>query len=317
VEVQEDQWRLGGGGYGGVGELKQKCEGLVERSFKRTAIALLISFFGGAAAVASEPTEGEVRGVISAWRNVKGVIENGTPVNHQVPVHYLYGRIWEERLTATQKAEILQIARQVDRWRDVWFIGVKFNRRGDFNTIVYFLPDRIEGRLRRGKAVGVGFFGPRQFDYVQVGSEPLDEFPPSAPNLPFPGPQGLTNEEILELVNLVYHGSRQKLVSGPHQLPRPDRMRNPFLRDNTGRVDVPVLSPKYAMRGLLWMDETVMLESEPDRTKPILRMSRSGDVVHVSIGEQRHGRDGMGQTVKCKKAKGAWVMTDVSGPWVN
>jgi len=136
-----------------------------------------------------------------------------------------------------------------------------------------------------------------------------DEVRRRASELPISKVNGLTYGETLEVIELIYVTSKRTTLprfAADPRLPGPNEMRNPFLRDNTGRVDVPVLPPDPR-----W--ESTFL-SEPDRTKSILSMTRKGDAVSVDMGDRGNYICGVGKsTVECRKRNGRWVITDISG----
>src|SRR5438045_9556959 len=67
--------------------------------------------------------------LIAASKELRQAVEKGKPVTGQVPVYYLSN--WSrDPLTAGQKQQIIDAARRVERWRDIWCITVSSNRKG-------------------------------------------------------------------------------------------------------------------------------------------------------------------------------------------
>jgi hypothetical protein len=137
-----------------------------------------------------------------------------------------------------------------------------------------------------------------------------DEVRLRALNLPISKVQGLTYAETVEVIELIYVTSKKTILPEFGRLPGPEKMRNPFLRDNSERVDVPVLPPDP-----LWLVHgNSTYEFEIDRTKSILSMRKDGETVYVSMGEREDYLCGKGKTnVECRKTNGRWVITRV---WV-
>src|SRR4051794_29100498 len=172
---------------------------------------MIVSFLvqgGYAPPVAAEgPSKTELRAVIRAWRNVRILIEEGKPAKGDIQVYYLFP-IFKDLLNADQKRQIIEKARHIDRWRDLWFITVSANCDNIFNADLFFMPDTTTaGRVRQGRAVCVrNDLGVRTWDYnyVQIGQRPPEKFQPQGAELPLEMPEGFTLEEVVALSELIY-----------------------------------------------------------------------------------------------------------------
>jgi len=281
--MQENERCLGRGGHVGVGELSQKCEELVDSISKRRAMglaALVAIFITTAPAVGSEPSEIELRAVISTWHKVKQVIETGAPVSDRTPAYRLvWGRA--EPMSNAQKQQSIEIARGGDRWREIWFMTICDTDR----VTVFFMPEETQGRLRRGKSINFPL-NPRWIreqigvqilteEYVQIGDEPLRDFRLGEDNRPFEVEGGLTLDEVSEIVQLIR--APQKPVKAGY------------------RLDF----------------HQIQIDAR-DRTEPIISIRRDGDRVYVTTGYIRGMWAGQGQGIGCKKVEGIWVITSMS-----
>jgi hypothetical protein len=242
------------------------------------------------------------RAVVPSYREVKRIIDDVKPMTGRIPVYYL-SRFQEDPLTKEQRQDIYQLARRADRWRDLWFITVHSNRRDSYEATVYFKPDWEHGKVRQGVALQVHSMmlpmmlrfasdppDPRLLsrvlrDYVQVGEEGPEKFQPRPENLPFPAPTGVANDEVVEIIDLIF--------SEPKPVAPPKEIRDPF---------------------------QFQPQREPVRLRhasgSILSMKRNRDGVELQVGVREGGLSGIGDIVRCRKENGAWVITSV-GMFVN
>jgi hypothetical protein len=266
-------------------------------------VILVAHDFCTATVSASKISPEELRAVIHTWRSVRQIITNGAPINRSIPCHISARGV--DSISEGQKQEILELARQVDMWRGIWFIDVKHGLM-HHRAIVYFVPDETRGRVRRGKSASIILLrpgskvvdpdgrvtmpyalpGPSPDEYIQLGDGAPRSYEPGSGNLPFSISSGLSTEEIAEIVELIYVGPKPKRAAK-------NRIKNPFVHEE---------NPNAGM--------------EVDRGKPIMSIHQAGDVVKVEMGQRRGPLDGRGQTVECKKKDGVWVITDV-WMWVN
>jgi hypothetical protein len=281
-----------------VGELSRKREDIVEANCKGGSLRLvaliipiLIQSMCTSTTAAAEPSEVELTAVVSSWGKIKSLIENGAPIKGTVP--FVSD---EEAPSYDQKQDIFRLARKADLWRDIWFVVLKRDLMLRKRAIVYFWPDQVEQGIRRGKSVSFLLFQQRRMQekpvdlirsmegYAQVEEGPVEASAPGAWRRPFRISEGMTMDELVEIVHLIR--------VGPKPFPPKLGIRNPFVQ--SGDPDVAFI----------------------DRSEPIMSISHLGDVIKVETGYRRSGLDGNGQSIECKKVDGVWVITSV-GMWVN
>lgn len=231
------------------------------------------------------------------------------PAKGDVPVVYDM-RLCPKPLTAAQKREFLsEAARLAPPGRDAWFIWVHANQEHEgelsYNASVYYAPDVRTARLRKGKLLGVSTaikgawpayealvreeagkpVGEAEFrlsDYWQVSrrGEPFsaDLAPPSGALMPFAAPSGVSDQEVVEIVD--------------------------FART----------SPKAPGGG--GDSITITIPGQFDGTLPILAIRKWGDLVEVTSGTVQGLLAGAGQVLRCMKKGKAFVVLEV-GLWVS
>ncbi len=235
-------------------------------------------------AIAREPNESELRAVIHSWHTLRQLIEKGAPVRESTP-GYRIGRGAAQAISRAEKQMSIEIARESEPWREIWFITIS----GMDRATVYFMPDEVQGGLRRGKWLSFALLDwrvraafpeeklPQLFvgEYVQIGEEPLRDFQLGDDNKPFTVSGGLSLDEVREVI---------ELIRAPE---------------------------KAGIRDF----NQIQIELR-DRSQPIMRIVRDGDFIHVKTGHQYGPLNGGGEFIECKKQDGKWVITGV-GMWVS
>jgi hypothetical protein len=194
---------------------------------------------------------------------------------------YSLPRRQPQSLKEEQKREIIQSARKLESKRGIWFIASGSDWR--YRAEVYFSPDEVRGRVRRGKALAFKYptlydaivKQPAQvepFDYVQVGEEPPEKFEPRPQNMPFEMPGGLTLDEIAEIMTRVQADEK---LPDDGSFPR-----------------------------------------QVDHRYPVLEFSHQGESVEIRTGFQEGGLNGIGEKLRFKKEHGKWVLQSI-GMWVS
>lgn len=210
---------------------------------------------------------------------------SATP-HDQVPIVY-DERLSPNSLSQTQIDDILQYAEPLTpAGRRVWYIHVMHNFLRECQVLVYYTPDVVAGRIRKGKFVGcypafdeilkkLKDTSPRENEclgqYVQVsmadqpfGTE-LDA--PTKTLWPFHQPESFSDEDIIELVDLARKGV-----------------------DNSD----------WSLNG--------------SRNQPVYQILREDGKVMIMTGSSQGPLAGEGDVFTCIKREGRWVIIS-AGFW--
>lgn len=270
------------------------CDHLLQLAFARAALGISLSI-STPLAIATNPTSSQQAVKLSAGSRPVGA--------EAVPVLYA-AYLNPEPLLPDQVEYVLAEAKAVrPAGRGAWFVLVLSHRNDRYVARVYFTPDEQTQRLRKGRYLYVQdpkadetrkellkYFGAKgdasdqvQYrNYVQVSS-PKELFgtkveTPTLPLLPFDKPIGISDSDIIAVVDLVR--------SGPHPAP-----------------------VKYNGNG-------VILRQEFDATLPIHRIIQlSPDLIEVQTGWQVNLLAGYGQTLTCKRTAHGYELLDQIGEW--
>jgi hypothetical protein len=215
-------------------------------------------------------------------------------------------RLTPDRLSDEQKQKIFAYARSMSpAGQRPWYVKVRYNdqRQGEpsWAVSIFYSPYSTSSRLRKGKAIGMVDFQGRwtkllrrtvpnwdeqqlYWDYWQVSpsQEPFgkDLVVPDQPFWPFKAPEGLTDQEVVEIVD--------------------------FVRTYSVR---PYAETAKTMS--LWSTESI------DKTLPIFSISKGPDgKFEVWTGTLQGGLSGIGQTLTITKENGKFVLLAL-GMWLS
>ena len=182
--------------------------------------------------------------------------------------------------------------------KDVWFVRVIANHRAQLKAIIYFIPDIVSERIRKGDYAYYEFdpelttiarqmgrevnLKAKRGKYCQVSpkTQPFTtqtSIPSQDSMLPFPAPHGFLEHEIAEIVDF--------LRSAPKE-----RTKTEF--------------------GVFYV------ESGIDLSLPITRIAEEGEIIKVRTGTQEGPLAGMGQYLEIKKTPEGYELIRV-GEWVS
>jgi len=209
-----------------------------------------------------------------------------------------------EPLTPEQWERILKVAKEhCPKGRSIWFLWVHSNNRAydgrvQHWTSVYYSPEKQTARLRRGSCLPTGGWVPAReqppirSEYCQV-SLPSEAFGDklSAPQgllLPFPAPEGFSDDEIVDVVDFV---------------------RSLWSRGKTADDGSRVYSDEKVSEGGTVTGTRIRF----GRGDSILSMTRDGEVVTISVGSCQGPLAALYTVIRCVKSEGGYKVIDAFG----
>lgn len=220
------------------------------------------------------------------------------------------GRFAHPAPTQEQLEELLRwVLPRAGKNRDVWFIYARANWKletgRELNATVYFTPKRESARLRKGVSRHVGLSIARILELEalieQLEAQPQPKESPPLPEywqislkghpfaemlevpdgtlLPFPKPEGLSEQEVIEIVDFVRTNPKQ-----------------------------PQTDPNRVSSASLWGF---------DGSRPILSINKSDGVIEVRSGTREGILSGSGQIIRLMRTGDDTFDVLAIGQWVS